>query len=413
MINIENKSMGFDLKQAFHEFNRTFHEFKEANEERLKQLEKRSYSDPLVEEKLSRLNYQLDQVAKAYDVSLLESNRPKLPGAEQKNTYEEKGVYPTAFHTYIRCGETNGLKAKEEKSMSVGSGPDGGYLVPLSLEREVMRRLPEISPLRSIASIREISGSGFRKAFSFMGPASGWVSETDPRPQTENQKIVDLSFPAMEVYALPTATQTLLDDAAIDIETWLVEEIQVAFAEQEGAAFVKGDGVKKPMGFLTYPKVPQAQWSWGHIGYNVTGLSGALPDQNPSDILLDLIYSLRTGYRQNAKFVMNRHTQAALRKIKTTTGDYLWFPPSQMGAQATFMNFPIVEAEDMPDIAPDSYAIAFGDFKRGYLIVDRLGLRILRDPYSSKPYVLFYTTKRVGGGVQDFEALKLLKFGTA
>ena len=216
----------------------------------------------------------------------------------------------------------------------------------------------------------------------------------------------------MELYAMPAATQTLLDDAAVNVEQWIADEVQVVFAEQEGAAFVNGDGTTKPLGFMTPAKIAQANWSWGKLGYTVTGLSAGFTATNGSDALIDLIYSVKAGYRQSGRFVMNRKTQAAIRKLKATTGEYLWQPPAILGQPATLMNFPLVEVEDMPDIAADSFSVAFGNFARAYLIVDRIGIRVLRDPYSNKPYVMFYTTKRVGGGVQDFDAIKLLKFGT-
>ena len=168
-----------------------------------------------------------------------------------------------------------------------------------------------------------------------------------------------------------------------------------------------------PSGVLNYTTVADASWSWGNLGYVATGTAGAFPASNPSDKLIDLAYALKSGYRQNASWLMNRKTQSAIRKFKDVDGNYLWQPAATAEGRATLMNFPVVESEDMPDIATDSYAIVFGDFNRGYLIVDRVGVRVLRDPYSSKPYVLFYTTKRVGGGVQNFEALKLMKFGVS
>jgi HK97 family phage major capsid protein len=209
---------------------------------------------------------------------------------------------------------------------------------------------------------------------------------------------------------MPAATQMLLDDAVVD--QWIAEEVETAFAEQESAAFVSGDGVNKPRGFLASPTVANASWSWGNLGYLATG-GPAFPATNPSDILVELVYALRAGYRQNAAFVMNRKTQGLVRRFKDTNGAYLWQPPASAGAPATLMGFPVVEAEDMPDVAANALAVAFGDFRRGYLVVDRAGVRVLRDPYSAKPYVLFYTTKRVGGGVQDFDAIKLLKFAAS
>jgi HK97 family phage major capsid protein len=239
------------------------------------------------------------------------------------------------------------------------------------------------------------------------------VAEADPRPQTNNQQLADMTFPAMELYAMPAATQALLDDAVVDIEQWIAEEVQTAFAEQEGAAFVSGDGVNKPKGFLSYTSVADASWSWGNIGYVATGAAGAFAASDPSDALVNLVYALRAGFRQNGKFVMGRRAQSLVRQFKTTTGDYIWAPPATADAGASLMNFPVVEAEDMPDPAANSLSIAFGDFERGYVVVDRVGIRVLRDPYSAKPYVLFYTTKRVGGGVQNFEAIKLLKFAAS
>ena len=209
---------------------------------------------------------------------------------------------------------------------------------------------------------------------------------------------------------MPAATQTLLDDAIVNIDEWLADEVETAFATQEGAAFVNGDGVNKPKGFLASDTVAESAWQWGKLGFIGTGVSAAFPQDDPSDKLVDLIYALKAGYRQNASFVMNRRTQSVIRKFKDADGNYLWQPPAILGQPATLMSFPVVEAEDMPDIAEDGFAVAFGDFRRGYLVVDRAGIRVLRDPFSAKPYVLFYTTKRVGGGVQDYDAIKLLKF---
>ncbi len=212
---------------------------------------------------------------------------------------------------------------------------------------------------------------------------------------------------------MPSATQSLLDDSAVNIDEWLAEEIRIAFAEQEGSAFVVGDGANQPKGFLDYTKVANGSWSHGNVGYIATGVDGGFDASNPSDNLIDLIYAAKSGYRGNGWWVMNRATQAEIRKIKDADGNYIWQPGERAGAEPTLMNFRIAESEDMPDIGSDSFSICFGDFQRGYLIVDRVGLRVLRDPYSAKPYVLFYTTKRVGGGIQDFDALKLLKFGVS
>jgi HK97 family phage major capsid protein len=325
----------------------------------------------------------------------------------------EASEHKAAFEAYVRSGEMTGLKRLEAKAVSTVTSPDSGYLVPPETEAEIGRRLAIVSPIRSIAGIRTVSSNVYRKPFSTTGFETGWVGETDARPETDSPTLVELEYPVAELYAMPAATQTLLEDTAIDIDQWIAGEVEMAFATQEGAAFVNGDADKKPKGFLDYTTVAETSWAWGSIGYLVTGVSADWAAADESDVLVDIVYALKAGYRQNAHWVMNRKTQGAIRKLKDDAGNYIWSPPATAQGRATIMNFPVAEAEDMPDIGANSLSIAFGDFSRGYLIVDRLGVRVLRDPYSSKPYVLFYTTKRVGGGVQDFDAIKLIKFGTA
>jgi HK97 family phage major capsid protein len=212
---------------------------------------------------------------------------------------------------------------------------------------------------------------------------------------------------------MPAATQTLLDDAQVDIEQWLANEVQIVFAEQEGAAFINGDGSAKPTGFLHYTAVADASWSWGNLGYIASGAAGAFATEDPADALINLAYAPKQGYRANGTWVMNRKTESLIRKFKDGDDNYIWQPGVAAGQSASLLGYPVAEAEDMPDIAANSLSIAFGDFARGYLIVDRVGINVLRDPFSAKPYVLFYTTKRVGGGVQNFEAIKLMKFAAS
>ncbi|KLK92719.1 capsid protein [Microvirga vignae] len=406
---VETKSVSDDVASAFEDFARTFEAFKDTNDTRLSEIETRLTSDVVMEEKLTRIDAALDDAKRRLDRLALDRSRPPLGRGAEHPRDPVQAEHKTAFHAYMRSGEATGLKRLEEKALSSGSGPDGGYLVPDTIETEVLRRLTAISPIRAISSVRVISGGQYKRAFSTTGPATGSVGETAARPQTAGPTLSELSFPAMELYAMPAATQTLLDDAVVDIDRWIAEEVEAAFAEQESAAFVNGDGVSKPKGFLASDIVKDETWSWGKLGAIHTG-GAAFPSTNPSDVLVELVYALKAGYRQNASFVMNRKTQSAIRKFKDSNGQYLWAPPASLGQSATLMGFPVVEAEDMPDFAAGSCALAFGDFKRGYLIVDRAGMRVLRDPYSAKPYVLFYTTKRVGGGVQDYAAIKLLKF---
>ena len=406
---LENKAGTGPVRSAIDDFATAFAAFRETNDDRLRQIEGRLGADVVTEEKLARIDAALDQARSRLDRISLDRARPALGGPEASRD----GVgaeHKAAFDLYVRAGESAGLRRLEEKALSAGSGPDGGYLVPPTIEREVLSRLAQISPIRAIASVRTVSGGQYKRAVSVTGPAAGWVAETAPRPQTDAPTLSELSFPAMELYAMPAATQTLLDDAVLDIDAWLADEVETAFAEQESVAFVTGNGVARPRGFLSYDTVANASWAPGRLGFLATGANGAFPASNPSDVLFDLVYALRAGYRQGASFVMNRRVQSTIRKFKDADGNYLWQPPLSADRAATLMGFPVAEAEAMPDLSAGSLSIAFGDFRRGYLVVDRAGLRTLRDPYSAKPYVLFYTTKRVGGGVQDFDAIKLLRF---
>jgi HK97 family phage major capsid protein len=397
------------LADAFDEFRRTFETFKEGNDRRLAEIERKGSADVVTHEKVERLSRALDEQKRAIDQYLIRGRRPPLGVEGPRSAIDLE--HKAAFDAYVRAGDEEGMRRIEQKALSVAS--DGGYVVPEETEREIGRRLASVSPIRGISGIRQVSGNVYKKPFAIAGAATGWVGETASRPETAAPTLAELAFPAMELYAMPAATATLLDDAAVNIDEWLAEEVETAFATQEGTAFVTGDGVNKPKGFLAYDKVAEASWAWEDIGYVVTGASGAFAASNPSDALIDLVYTLKSGYRQNATWVMNRKTQGAVRKLKDADGNYLWQPAAVAGGTASLMNFPVAESEDMPDIAANSYSIAFGDFRRGYLVVDRVGIRVLRDPYSAKPWVLFYTTKRVGGGVQDFDAIKLLKFGTA
>jgi len=410
-IEVKARGQAEDVGAAFDEFMHAFEEFKATNDERLGQLETRLSADVVTTEKLERINRAIDEHKAVVDELALKSARPRLgPSVESRGAVLQ---HKAAFETYVRHGEDHGLHGLEEKALSVGSGADGGYLVPTETEASVMRGVKAISPIRAIAGNRTVSASVYKKPFAISGPATGWVAETAARPETNSPTLSELTFPTMELYAMPSATQALLDDAAVNIDEWLAEEIRIAFAQQEGTAFVSGDGTNKPKGFLAYTKVANGSWSWGNLGYLATGTDADFDDTDPSDALVDLIYALKSDYRANAHWVLNRATQATIRKFKDADGNYVWQPGERADLSPTLMNYPVVESEEMPSVASNAYAVAFGDFNRGYLVVDRTGIRVLRDPYSAKPYVLFYTTKRVGGGVQDFDAIKLLKFGTS
>lgn len=408
---IETKSAGGETARAFEDFMDAFEAFKETNDQRLVEIERRGAEDAVTAEKLSRIEETLDATKRVSDQLALKAGRPHL--AQGGSDPAMSLAHKSAFENYVRKGDTGRLTRLEEKALSVGSGPDGGYLVPAETEAAVNRALKAISPIRAIAGVRQVSGSVYKRPFATSGAVTGWAGETAARPQTATPVLEELQFPTMELYAMPAASSAILDDAIVNIDEWLAEEVRIAFSEQEGTAFVTGDGVNKPKGFITYPTGANASWSWGNLGFIATGVAGGFAATHPGDKLLDLVYAAKAAYRANGTFVMNRSTQSAVRKLKDGQGNYLWQPSNGPGEQPTLLGYPVAECEDMPNIATDSLSIAFGDFQRGYLIVDRAGIRVLRDPYSAKPYVLFYTTKRVGGGVQDFDAIKLLKFSVS
>ena len=353
-----------DVNALFADFMNAFEEFKSTNDQRLGELEKRGSADTLLEGKLDRLNAVLDGHKSALDKAAVDKARPALEGGRAVASDE----YKDAFSAYVKRGE--------EKALSIGSNPDGGYLVPGETETEITKLLTAISPMRAICGVRQVSSSVYKKPITVTGPQVGWVGETAARTQTNSQVIDELTFPTTELYAMPAATQAFLDDAAVDVGQWIAEEVNAAFAEQETTAFILGDGVNKPSGFLDAATVDEASWAWESLGTISTGVDAGFDATDPADALVDLVYALKAGYRQNAPWLMNRRTQGAVRKLKDADGNYLWQPAASPDGRASLMGFSLVEAEDMPDIGIDSLSVAFGDFRRGYLIVDRQGVNI-------------------------------------
>ena len=411
----EVKTVPDTMTVAFDDFMEAFEGFREANDRRLGEIEQKLTADVVTRDKVDRINRVMDEQKKVIDQMILKKARPRL-GAGSFGSQSGAELTPeaiehkAAFDAYIRRGDDAGLRELEAKAMSGSAGADGGYLVPPETDGEIGRLVAAISPMRALSSVRTVSSAVLKKPFATSGLATGWVAETAARPQTAAPPLAELAFPTMELYAMPAATQALLDDAAVDIEAWIAGEVDIVFAEQEGDAFIRGDGVSRPKGFLSYAAVSDDAWTWGNLGYVATGAAGGWRADGPVDTLVEAVYALKAAHRRNGTFLMNRSTQADIRKFKDADGNYLWRPPESAGQAASLMGFPVAEAEEMPDVGANALAIAFGDFRSGYLVVDRAGVRILRDPYSAKPYVLFYTTKRVGGGVQNFEAIKLVKF---
>jgi HK97 family phage major capsid protein len=406
-----------EARAAMHEMMAAFEAFKGANDARLDEIERKRSADTLLEEKVARIDQAVGAAQARLDRVVSEARRPGIESDGRHPATASRATSPlhgeetkAAFDGYLKTGQSLGLELKAGLSTASNSA---GYVVPEQTERAIERRLMAGSPMREIATVRTVGAGVFRKPVSTAGVASGWVAETAARPETDPATLALLEFPSADLYANPAATQSLLDDALIDLDEWLAAEVEDAFAAQETQAFVTGDGVNKPKGFLSYPIVADASAVWGEIGYVASGGAGAFSSASPTDRLIDLVYTPKAQYRPNGRFVMNRKTVSAVRKFKDADGNYIWQPAQRAGETASLLGYRVTEIETMPDIAANSAAIAFGDFQRGYLIVDRAGVRVLRDPYSAKPYVLFYTTKRVGGGVQNFDAIKVMKFAAS
>jgi HK97 family phage major capsid protein len=398
-----------EIRQAQGDLMGAFEAFRHANDQRLAEIEKKATADVLLEEKVDRIDAAVSRAQASLDRITLSGLRPGASMSEAGGSDEVKA----AWSGFMRRGDEAGLARIEAKSLSVGVAGDGGHVAPPEVMATIDRRMYLSSPMRKIATVRQTLASSFRKPIATSVPAVGWVAENGVRTETATPSIDLLTFPMGELYAMAAATQFILDDALLDIDQWLAGEIAESFAMAEGVAFINGDGVNKPKGMLNYTIAADGTATWGQLGYVATGVAGGFAGTNPIDKLVDLTYAPKTPYRANSSFLMNRRTVAQVRKFKDSTGQYIWQPSLVAGQPATLLGFPMYEAEDMPDVAANAHAIAFGDFAKGYLIVDRADVRVLRDPYSSKPFVMFYVTKRVGGGVQDFDAIKLLKFAVS
>lgn len=314
-----------------------------------------------------------------------------------------------AFAAYLRRGDESGLQtlALEEKAMS--STTDAGYLAAPQISEGVQAVLRSTGSLRALANVVQVQSATYEVLMDRSDLGAGWLDELSAS-ETDTPQVEKISIPLYELSAMPKATQRLLDDAAFDLEGWLAERIAERFARAEAAAFINGNGMEKPIGLLSHPAAPNETATEGEIGMINTGAAGAFSDTNSADALIDLVYALGASYRANATFVMNSQVAGMIRKMRDGDGRYLWTDGLAAGEPARLLGYPVLISEEMPNVGTNSKSVAFGDFRQAYTIVERPDLRILRDPYSAKPHVLFYATKRVGGGVVDPRAVKLLSF---
>jgi len=391
-----------DVKALIADLNKDWESFKATMAEKDKELAKK-FDDVVTTEKLEKINSSVATLQKAVDDANAKLAAVQMGAGGKSGELRDK-EYTEAFRAHFRKGDV-------QAALNKGADDEGGYLAPIEWDRTIVDKLVEVSPMRQIAQVQTISGAGFKKLFNLRGTGSGWVGETASRPETATPEFGPMTFTPGELYANPAATQQMLDDAEINLEQWLAAEVETEFAYQEGVAFVSGNGTNKPNGFLTYVTgaANAAAHPFGAIQLKTAAAAAAFT----TDELIDLVYMLPQVMQQNARFVLNRNALGTARKLKDGDGNYIWQPSFQLGQPSQLLSYPTTEMAAMPNIAASAVPIAFGDFRRGYLVVDRMGVRVLRDPYSNKPYVMFYTTKRVGGGVQDPQAIKALKMAAS
>lgn len=395
-----------DVEQVAQELQAKFDDFKAKNDKRIDAIESEKGKLAGEVETLNGKLTELDQLKSDLEAELATVKRPG-GGTESKATTEHKA----AFMQFVRKGHEDGLRELEQKALQTGVDADGGYAVPEELDRTLLDLLKNDVVMRQEATVITVGTSDYKKLVNLHGAGSGWVGETDSRPATATSQLAQIVPFMGEIYGNPQATQTMLDDAFFNVEAWINSELSLEFAEKEEVAFTTGNGTLKPKGFLAYPSAltDDKTRAFGTLQHILSGAAAGIT----ADAIIQLVYTLRKVHRNGAKFMMNNNSLFQARILKDTEGNYLWRPGLELDQPSTLVGYGIAENEQMPDVAADAKAIAFGNFKRGYTIVDRIGTRILRDPYTNKPYVGFYTTKRTGGMLADSQSIKLMQIGTA
>jgi HK97 family phage major capsid protein len=387
-----------NVTQLVAQLQQAFATFRSEHTKQMADMQK-GQDDALQALKVDAINAHISDLQSAIDQANTKMAAMEMGAAAGVRPVKDK-EYSDAFQAHMRKGDV-------QAALNKGSAEDGGYTSPVEWDRTITDKLIIVSPMRALCSVQPVSGDGYKKLVNLRGTTSGWVGETDARPETGTPKLAAQGYSWGEIYANPAATQQMLDDSEINIESWLAGEVDVEFAYQEGKAFVSGDGTKKPRGLLTYAAGGANLHPLGGIEVVASGAVGGIT----GDAILDLVYALPETFTGNAKFAMNRNTMLKIRKLKDSDNNYLWQPSLQAGQPSTLGGYAIADLPDMPGVASNALSIAFGDFKRAYKILDRVGVRILRDPYTNKPFVSFYTTKRVGGGLENPECMKFMKIG--
>lgn len=384
-----------EVKAAVESLNKAFADFKAEHTKHLDDV-KKGQADALQALKVDAINANISELQAAVDAANTKLAAAEMGGVTGRQVKDKE--YTESFMAHLRRGDV-------QASLNKGAAAEGGYTVPIEWDRTITDKLVIVSPMRELCSVQSVSGAGYKKLINMRGTGSGWVGETAARPETSTPQFAEQGYAWGELYANPSATQQMLDDSELNLESWLAGEVDTEFSFQENKAFVSGDGTNKPRGLLTYAAGGTNLHPLGGIATVASGGVGAIT----TDAIMNLIYALPSAFTNGAKFALNRNTHLALRKLKDGQNNYIWQPSLVAGQPATLAGYDLTEVNDMPDIATNALSIAFGDFKRAYKILDRIGVRVLRDPFSNKPYVSFYTTKRVGGGLENPECMKFMK----
>lgn len=401
-----------EIKKLIDEQNYAWTEFKEANDSRLEAIEAKGYAPAETVEKVDKINEALNGFGRDLDALAKKMNRPTGPDGSSEMTQDQL-EHKEAFAKYLRTGIDTGLRDLEGKALISNSDPDGGYIVTDELDNEVSRIADTVSAMRSVANVRTIGNSLYAKIVKTRGISGGWLEENGTSSESTEQQFSRIEIKPEKVYAEPWVTNEMLEDSFYNLEGDIMMEAGITFAETEGAAFITGNGVGRPRGIATYTTVANASYTWGSVGYIASGKAGAFTSVAPSDALVDLQHGLKQQYRPGAKFMMNDATLGTVRQMKDASmGYYLWQPDSTAGFQGSILGSDVVVDDNMADVAANSLSIAYGNFQRGYTIVDRRGVAVIRDNVTKKGVTKYHISKRVGGGITNFEAIKLMKFAT-
>lgn len=396
-----------EVKTLIEDQGRTWEEFKTANDARLKAIEEKGYAPADLTEKVDKINGDLTLLGKTLADIAKKSNRPVSPG--DSNLTDDQVAHKQAFGAYARKGVDDGLRAIEQKAITVASDPDGGYFATFEMEAGIERLMGVQSAMYNLATVKTIGARSYKKRVRTSGAGHQWVGEGEAPTDATTPKYAQLEFVPGTISTEPQVSTDSLEDLELSVESEITDAVEQEFGEGIGAAFITANGIGKPKGLLAYDTVANASYEWGKLGFVATGGAAGFAASNPSDALISLIHSLKRGYRNGAAFLLNDLTLATIRKFKDGNGIYLWQPGLQAGVPGQLLGYNVANDDNMPDLGADAFPVAFGDFGRAYVIVRRRGIAMLRDPYTAKGWVKFYTTMRVGGGVQNFEAAKLLK----